>query len=86
MRTRASLAAVTGVAGAVPGGLTALGGMALTLALFSTDQPPGQTATAAVLSLTGIVNVLASRGIRDEWQSCRRRLWQNPDIQEGEPR
>jgi hypothetical protein len=58
-----SLRAITSVSAAVLGLLAGGGGLALALALASSQQPLDQMATAGALALAGIVNLISSRSI-----------------------
>ena len=65
------LAAVAGVTAALLGVLMVVGGVGLGLAVVSSPQPPLQTVTAVVLTLSGLVNLRFSRQV---WRADRRGL------------
>jgi hypothetical protein len=63
---RTSLTTITGIAAATLGLLMTIGGLALGVAVLSTQQPGLQAVTAGVLLTTGVLNLQASIGIRRE--------------------
>lgn len=60
----APLAVITGVSAATVGFLMALGGVALLVAILTTEQPTLQLVTACVLLVAGAADLRSSFGIR----------------------